>query len=156
MFHSLHILHPHILHILQELHKISLMDGWQDIMLASGQDWQANAGSSHGACQCRWTSINYQWRLTALQLHECCHCLPPVDCKITLKLLLTMLSSLALHCRNPPWPICFNMQNMPKNMQQNMQNMIKKYTEHDKKICRTICKIWQKIYSSMLNMQPVP
>ncbi len=43
MFHTLHILHLHILHILQELHKISLMDGWQDNMLASGQEG-ANAG----------------------------------------------------------------------------------------------------------------
>ena len=38
MFHTLHILHLHILHILQELYKISLMDGWQDNMLASGQE----------------------------------------------------------------------------------------------------------------------
>ncbi len=29
MFHILHILPPHILHVLQELHKISVMDGWQ-------------------------------------------------------------------------------------------------------------------------------
>ncbi len=43
MFHTLHIFHPHILHILQELHKISLMDGWHDNMLASGQEG-ANAG----------------------------------------------------------------------------------------------------------------
>ena len=48
-----------------------------------------------------------------------------VDCKIKLKSLLTTLSSLALHCRNWPWPICFNMQNMPENMQENMQNMTK-------------------------------
>ncbi len=27
-----------MLHILQERHKISLMDGWQDNMLASGQE----------------------------------------------------------------------------------------------------------------------
>ncbi len=80
------------------------------------------------ACQCRWTSIDYQWRLTALQLHECCHCLPSVDCKITLKLLLTMLSSLALQCRNWPWPICFNMQSMAVCQ----------------KICKKICRIWQK------------
>ncbi len=33
-----HILHPHILHILQELHKISLMDGWQNNMLANDQE----------------------------------------------------------------------------------------------------------------------
>jgi hypothetical protein len=31
------------MHILQELHKISLMNGWQDNMLASGQEG-ANAG----------------------------------------------------------------------------------------------------------------
>ncbi len=43
MFHTLHILHLHILHILQELHKISLMDGWQDNVLASGQEG-TNAG----------------------------------------------------------------------------------------------------------------
>ncbi len=40
----------------------------------------------------------------------------------------------ALHCRNWPWPICFNMQNMERimqNMQRSMQNM--KYVEYANK-----------------------
>jgi hypothetical protein len=43
-----------------------------------------------------------------------------ISCSATFQM---TLSSLALHCRNWPWPICFNMQNMPENMQENMQNM---------------------------------
>ncbi len=122
------------------------------------------------ACQCRWTSIDYQWRLTALQLHESCHCLPPVDCKIKLKRRLTTLSSLALHCRNWPWPICFNMQNMPENMQENMQNMTnnmqnmtknagynkkyaKQYAKYDKKYVQ-ICSICNLVYCGILVLRP--
>jgi hypothetical protein len=43
MFLTLHILHLHLVHMLQELHKISLIDGLQDNMLASGQE-VANSG----------------------------------------------------------------------------------------------------------------
>ncbi len=100
--------HPPILHILQERHKISLMIDWLPVM-AGKHACQWSGGRQcwpcSSACQCSWTSIDYQWRLTALHLYECCHCLPPVDCKTTLKLLLTTLSSLALHCRNWSWPI---------------------------------------------------
>jgi hypothetical protein len=71
-FHTLHILHLHILHILQELHTISLMDGWQDNMLASGQEG-ANAGpaavSASAAGPASITSDAWPR----------CHCLPPVD-----------------------------------------------------------------------------
>ncbi len=111
----LHILHLHILHILQELHNISLMYGWQDNMLASGKEGTnegpaavpASAAGPASITSDAWPRCSCTNAATACLLWIANH----------IKALPTMLSSLALHCSNWPWPICFNMQNMPENMQ---------------------------------------
>jgi hypothetical protein len=51
IFQIMHISHSHILHILQELHKLSVIDGWQENML--GQEG-ANAGPAAVPASAAW------------------------------------------------------------------------------------------------------
>ncbi len=103
IFHIQHILHSHILHILQERHKLSVMDGWQENMLG-----QEGANADPAAVPA--SAAGPAW--------------------ITSDAVPTCLLQYAEYSKEKMQNMQENMQNMTKNMQANTQNMTKNMFEY--------------------------
>jgi hypothetical protein len=78
--------------------------------------------------QCLPVQLDQHRLPVTVDLHECCHCLPPVDCKITLKPLLTTLSGKSFGTALQTLALTYLLQ-----YAEYANKYARKYAEYDKK-----------------------